>query len=67
MKTQNGMKRHGAGALRKEFLKRIGVRTTNAAALQGVVKRLIERGVSRDILVAWGVNAGYPRTMCPAC
>ena len=62
MKTQNGMKRRGAGSLKKEFLKRIGVRTTNAAALQGVVKRLIERGVSRDILVTWGVHAGYPRT-----
>jgi len=62
MKTQNGMKRRGAGSLKKEFLKRIGARATNAAALQGVVKRLIERGVSRDILVAWGVHAGYPRT-----
>jgi hypothetical protein len=62
MKTQNRMKRRGAGALKKEFLKHIGVRTTNAAALQGVVKRLIERGVSRDILVTWGVHAGYPRT-----
>ncbi len=59
MKTQNGIKRLGAGALKRKFLQCIGLRSTSATALQSVVNRLIDRGISRKTLVAWAVQAGY--------
>jgi hypothetical protein len=61
MKNPNGMKRPHTEALKEKFLQCFGVRTTSATALQTVVKRLVKKGVSRDILVQWGVQAGYPR------
>jgi hypothetical protein len=49
-----------AQALKEKYLQCFGVRTTCATALQQVVKRLVEQGVSRDLLVIWGVRDGYP-------
>jgi hypothetical protein len=62
MKTLNGMKKPDAEALKDKYLKCFGVRAASAMALQKIVKRLVQQGVSRDILFIWGVNAGHPRT-----
>lgn len=61
MKTPNGMKGHGAEALKERYLRCFGVRTDNAAALQQIVKGLIDKGVSRQTLVSWAVQAGYTK------
>ncbi|MGA2544689.1 MAG: hypothetical protein ABSG78_24330, partial [Verrucomicrobiota bacterium] len=60
MKTLNAKER--SEALKKKFLHCFGVRATCAMALQKVVKRLLQQGVSRDVLYIWGVDAGHPRT-----
>lgn len=52
-------KRPGATTLKKEFLECFGVRTSNAEALRLIVKELIQRGVSRQTLLSWAVQAGY--------
>jgi hypothetical protein len=61
MKTPNGMKRRGAETLKEKYLRCFGVRTDNAAALQEIVKGLIDEGVSRKTLVGWAVQAGYSK------
>jgi hypothetical protein len=48
-----------AQSLKKRFLQCMRLRTTSATALQGVVKRLIDLGISRKTLVAWAVQGGY--------
>jgi hypothetical protein len=55
------MKRRGAETLKEKYLRCFGVRTDNAAALQEIVKGLIEGGVSRKTLVGWAVQAGYTK------
>jgi hypothetical protein len=62
MKTLNGTKQPDAEALKAKYLKCFGVRANSAMDLQKIVKRLVQQGVSRDILFIWGVNAGHPRT-----
>jgi hypothetical protein len=47
--------------LKKKYLRCFGVRTDNAAALQEIVKGLIDGGVSRKTLVGWAVHAGYSK------
>jgi hypothetical protein len=47
--------------LKKKYLRCFGVRTDNAAALQEIVKGLIDGGVSRKTLVSWAVRAGYSK------
>jgi hypothetical protein len=61
MKIPNRMKPSGTEALRKKFLKCIGLRSIGATALPGVVKWAIKLGISRGTLVAWAVQAGYAR------
>lgn len=61
MKTPNGMKQRGAETLKEKYLRCFGVRTDNAAALQQIVKGLIDGGVSRKTLVGWAVQAGYTK------
>jgi hypothetical protein len=61
MKTPNGMKRRGTETLKEKYLRCFGVRTDIAAALQEIVKGLIEGGVSRKTLVGWAVQAGYTK------
>lgn len=53
------LKRRGAEVLKKEFLECFGVRTSNAEALRLIVKELIQRGVSRQTLLSWAMQAGY--------
>ncbi len=62
MKTLNGTKQPDAEALKAKYLKCFGVRANSALALQKIVKRLVQQGVSRDVLFIWAVNAGHPRT-----
>jgi hypothetical protein len=61
MKTKNGTKQPGAETLKERYLRCFGVRTDNAAALQEIVKGLIDEGVSRQTLVSWAVQAGYTK------
>jgi hypothetical protein len=61
MKTGRRIKRPDAEALKKEFLECFAVRTKNTTSLEGVVKGLIEQGVSRRTLVGWAVGAGYSK------
>jgi hypothetical protein len=60
-KTANRMKRAGPAALKRKYLQCFKVSTTNAATWQETVRSLLDQGVSRDDLVNWGVDAGYPR------
>ncbi len=53
--------REPLGSLKKRYLQCFGVRANNVATLQGVVRDLIEDGVSRRTLVAWAVEAGYTK------
>jgi hypothetical protein len=46
-------------ALKREYLRCFGVRTTSTAALQEVVLDLIRQGVSRKTLALWAVRAGF--------
>jgi hypothetical protein len=61
MKTPNDPKQREAGELKEKFLKCFGVRAANAMALRGVVKGLIDQGVTRKTLVIWAVQAGYTK------
>ena len=56
-----GVKQPGPEALKKKFLQCIGLRSTSATALQEVIKKLIEQGLSRKTLVAWAVQGGYSK------
>jgi hypothetical protein len=47
--------------LKRKYLECFNVRTTNAATWREVVTSLISRGVARETLVSWGVDAGYPK------
>ncbi len=49
-------------ALKREYLRCFGVRTTNTVALQEAVQNLIRQGVSRKTLVEWAVRAGFAKT-----
>lgn len=49
------------GSLKEQYLQCFGVRTNNASMLQSIVRDLIEDGVSRRMLVAWAVEAGYTK------
>jgi hypothetical protein len=51
----------GSGALKARYLQCFGARTNNAAALQGVVKNLIDEGIPRQTLVKWAVEASYSK------
>ncbi|HTV43101.1 MAG TPA: hypothetical protein VMF08_21230 [Candidatus Sulfotelmatobacter sp.] len=48
-------------SLKKRYLQCFGARANNVATLQGIVRDLIEDGISRRTLVAWAVEAGYTR------
>ena len=60
-KALNNRKPLGSESLKERYLQCFGVRANNATMLQGVVKDLIEEGVSRQTLVAWAVKAGYTK------
>jgi hypothetical protein len=51
----------GSELLKERYLQCFGVRANSATMLQGIVKNLIEEGVSRQTLVAWAVKAGYTK------
>jgi len=51
----------GPELLKERYLQCFGVRANSATMLQGIVKNLIEEGVSRQTLVAWAVKAGYTK------
>lgn len=55
------MQRRDAETLKAKYLCCFGVRTDNAAALQEIVKGLIDGGISRKTLVGWAVQAGYSK------
>jgi len=61
MKTLNQKNHLGSKALKERFLQRFGVRANNAAALQEIIRELIETGTTRTTLLAWAVEAGYSR------
>jgi hypothetical protein len=48
--------------LKRRYLKCFKVRTTNMATWQKVVRGLVNQGVSRDVLINWGVDDGCSRT-----
>jgi hypothetical protein len=48
-------------ALKRKYLECFNVRTTNADTWREVVTSLISRGIARETLVSWGVDAGYPK------
>lgn len=48
-------------SLKKRYLQCFGVRANNVTTLQGIVKDLIQKGVSRRRLVEWAVEAGYTK------
>jgi hypothetical protein len=55
------MKQRDAETLKEKYLRCFGVRTDNAAALQEIVKGLIDGGVTRKTLVGWAIQAGYTK------
>jgi len=59
MKTLNGMKRTGAEALKRKFLQCFDGCTTSATTQQGVVKGLIDRGVSRRSTLGFHPSARH--------
>jgi hypothetical protein len=61
MKTFNHGKQLSSQALKERYLQCFGVRANNATLLQGVVKDLMNEGISRQTLVAWAVEAGYSK------
>ncbi|MGD0814626.1 MAG: hypothetical protein ABSA83_13550 [Verrucomicrobiota bacterium] len=48
-------------ALKQKYLGCFHGRTTNAETWRETVRRLIEQGVSRGMLLSWAVDAGHPR------
>jgi hypothetical protein len=48
-------------ALKRKYLERFNVRTSNADIGQEVVTSLIDSGICRDTLINWGECAGYSR------
>jgi hypothetical protein len=61
MKAKTLKNRKPLGSLKERYLQCFGVRANSVATLQGVVRDLIEDGVSRRTLVAWAVEAGYSK------
>jgi len=59
--THGGTNSLDRRTLKRKYLECFNVRTTNAAAWHEVVTALVHAGVSRQLLVIWGVEAGYPR------
>ncbi|HEX3625381.1 MAG TPA: hypothetical protein VH280_08150 [Verrucomicrobiae bacterium] len=47
--------------LKERYLQCFGVRANNVTTLQGIVRNLIEDGVSRRTLATWAVEAGYTK------
>ena len=48
-------------ALKQQYLECFQGRTTNAETGRETVRRLMEQGVSRGMLLNWAVEAGHPR------
>ncbi len=61
MRMGNATKSGIQSALKRKYLRCFGLRTTNTAALQEIVQRLNQQGVSRAMLVAWAVQKGFAR------
>jgi hypothetical protein len=61
MKTVNRIKRPDAAALKERYLDCIGLTSVSTTALQGVVAKLLNLGISRKTLVNWAVRKGYSR------
>jgi len=56
-----GIKRPGTDELRRKFLSCFEARTSNAIAMQQIVKSLVAQGIPRTTLVGWLVLAGCSR------
>ena len=54
--------RKPVSSLKERFLECFGVRAGNVATLQDVVRGLIDCGITRETLVAWASDAGFPET-----
>jgi hypothetical protein len=61
MKTVNRIKRPDTAALKERYLDCIGLTSVSTTALQGVVAKLLNLGISRKTLVNWAVRKGYSR------
>lgn len=61
MKAKTLKNRKHLGLLKERYLQCFGVRANNVATLQGIVRNLIEGGISRRTLVAWAIEAGYTK------
>jgi len=65
VKRLNPLDRVGFKSLKEKYLQYFVVRDDNAEMLRGVVKDLIDEGVSRGTLVKWAVEAGYSKGYAP--
>jgi hypothetical protein len=61
MKILDNQRHLGSQMLKEQYLQCFGERASNAAALQAVVRDLINEGIPRKTLVGWAVDTGFSK------